>query len=84
MTLWAAMVLFLALVGTVLNLTMGTPIKLVLHDILLFLVALGILIRIRSKVKEGEKEALEQATAPEASQAQESAPAEEGKEPEQT
>ena len=59
MTLWAAVVLILALAGTVINLTMGTAVKLVLHDIILFLLALGILMRIRYKAKEGEKEMLQ-------------------------
>jgi hypothetical protein len=58
MTLWAGVVLLLALIGTVINLTMGTPVKRVLHDVLLFLLAIGILVRIRYKAKEGEKEAL--------------------------
>lgn len=58
MELWAGIVLVLALVGTVINLVIGTPVQLVLHDILLFLISLGILIRIRYKTKEGEKERL--------------------------
>ena len=58
MKAWAAIVLLLALLGTILNLIMGTPIQLILHDSLLFLVALGILVRIRFKTREGEKEKL--------------------------
>jgi len=58
MEIWAGIVLLLALVGTVLNLLIGTPVQLVLHDILLFLITLGILVRIRYKRKEGEKERL--------------------------
>ena len=58
MKAWAAIVLVLALLGTILNLTMGTPIQLILHDSILFLVALGILVRIRFKTREGEKEKL--------------------------
>lgn len=58
MEIWAGIVLVLALVGTVLNLIIGTPIQFMLHDILLFLITLGMLIRIRYKIKEGEKENL--------------------------
>ena len=58
MKAWAAIVLVLALLGTILNLIMGTPIQLILHDSILFLVALGILVRIRFKTREGEKEKL--------------------------
>ncbi len=58
MKAWAAIVLVLALLGTTLNLIMGTPIQLILHDSILFLVALGILVRIRFKTREGEKEKL--------------------------
>jgi len=58
MEVWAAIVLLLALLGTTLNLLMGTPIHLILHDSVLFLVALGILVRIRFKTREGEKEEL--------------------------
>ncbi len=58
MKAWAAIVLVLAFVGTILNLTMGTPIQLILHDTILFLIALGILVRIRFKTREGEKEKL--------------------------
>jgi Mg2+/citrate symporter len=58
--LWAAVVLALALIGTVWNLLLGTPISRLFHDILLFLIALGILVRIQYKTKEGEKEKLQQ------------------------
>jgi hypothetical protein len=58
MKTWAVIVLVLALLGTILNLTMGTPVQLILHDSILFLVALGILVRIRFKTREGEKEKL--------------------------
>jgi hypothetical protein len=58
MKAWAAIVLVLALLGTILNLIMGTPIQLILHDSILFLVALGILVRIKFKTREGEKEKL--------------------------
>ncbi len=54
MTLWAAIVLFLAYTGTMLNLIFNTPPKLVLHDILLFLIALGVLVRIKFETKDGE------------------------------
>jgi len=53
MTLWAAVVLVLALVGTTMNLILGTPFQLLLHDIILFLLALGILFRIRHQKKKG-------------------------------
>ncbi len=48
MRLWAAVVLIVALAGTILNLTMSTPPKLVLHDVMLFLVTLGMLVSIRA------------------------------------
>jgi hypothetical protein len=56
MTLWAAVVLILALVGTTMNLLLGTPFERTLHDIILFLLALGILARIRYQRKKAEKE----------------------------
>ena len=55
MTLWAAVVLLLALVGTTLNILLGTPFERYLHDIILFLITLGILIRIRHQKKTAEK-----------------------------
>jgi hypothetical protein len=60
MKIWAAIILILALVGTVFNLIVGTPFQMLLHDHMLFFIALGILIRIRVKTKEGEKEKLQQ------------------------
>jgi len=60
MTLWAAVVLILALVGTTMNLILGTPFKLLLHDIILFLLALGILFRIRHQKKKAVEETKQQ------------------------
>ena len=60
MKTWAAIVLILALLGTIFNLIMGTPFQMLLHDQMLFFLALGILIRIRAKDQEGEKERLQQ------------------------
>ena len=60
MKTWAAIVLILALLGTIFNLIMGTPFQMLLHDQMLFFLALGILIRIRAKAQEGEKERLQQ------------------------
>ncbi len=58
MTYWAMIVLVLAFAGTTLNLFMGTRWELILHDIILFLVSLGMLIRIRYMTNKGEKEKL--------------------------
>ncbi len=60
MKTWAAIVLILALAGTILKLIMGTPTELLLHDNILFFLALGILVRIRFKTQQGEKERLQQ------------------------
>jgi len=60
MLAWTIVVLVLASVGLMVNYLWGTPLKLSLHDIIIFLLALGILVRIRYKVKEGEKEKLQQ------------------------
>ncbi len=60
MTYWAIIVLVLAVLGATLNIIMGTPMQLILHDIVLFLVSLGMLIRIRYKAKKGEKEKVEE------------------------
>ncbi len=58
MTYWALIVLLLAFAGTVLNLIFGTALELVFHDILLFLISLGMLFRIRHMTKKGTKEEL--------------------------
>jgi hypothetical protein len=60
MVVWTIVILGLAFVGLIVNYVWGTPLKLSLHDIVIFLVALGILVRIRYKTKEGEKEKLQQ------------------------
>ncbi len=60
MVAWTIVVLVLAAAGLVVNYAWKTPVQLSLHDIVLFLLALGILVRIRFKTKEGEKERLEQ------------------------
>ena len=60
MLVWTTVVLVLAFVGLIVNYLWGTPLKLSLHDIVIFLLALGMLVRIRYKTKEGEKEKLQQ------------------------
>ena len=60
MTYWALVVLVLAFAGATLNILQGTRMELILHDILLFLIALGMLIRIRYMTKKGTREKLEQ------------------------
>ena len=60
MVVWSVVVMFLALVGIISNYIWGMPLKLPLHDIILFLIALGLLIRIRYKQREGEKEKLQE------------------------
>ena len=59
MTYWALVVLVLAFSGATFNIIKGTPMELVLHDIVMFLISLGMLIRIRYMTKKGEKEKLE-------------------------
>ncbi len=56
MIYWAIIVLALAFVGATLNILMGTRMELILHDIILFLISIGMLIRIRYKTKTSEKE----------------------------
>jgi len=58
MVYWAIVVLLLAFSGTTINILMGSHMVLILHDIILFLLALGMLIRIRYMNKKGEKEML--------------------------
>ena len=60
MTYWAAIVLILAFAGATINILQGTRMELILHDILLFLISLGMLIRIRYMTKKGTREKLEQ------------------------
>ena len=55
-TLWAVMVLLFAYLGTMLNIMWNTPPKYVFHDMALFLLALGILVRTRLETKEAAKE----------------------------
>ncbi|MCK5311798.1 MAG: hypothetical protein KAJ62_06795 [Desulfobacteraceae bacterium] len=59
MVYWAAIVLVLAFAGTAFNIIMGTHMALILQDLLLFLISLGMLIRIRYMNRKGEKETLE-------------------------
>lgn len=63
MVLWTIIVLVLALIGIIENLLWGNIIKVPFHDITLFLAALGILVRIRYKSKEAEKEKLQEKVA---------------------
>ncbi len=56
MTYLAIIVLALAVVGATINIIMGTRMELILHDIILFLISIGMLIRIRYKTKKSEKE----------------------------
>lgn len=60
MVIWSIVVLFLAFAGIIANILWGTPFQRSTHDILLLLISLGILVRIRYKTKEGEKEKLQQ------------------------
>ena len=61
MTIWAAVILVIALILAILNLLQGFQTgKSNLQDIILFLVALGVLVRIRFKTQEGEKEKLKE------------------------
>ena len=60
MLAWTTVVLGLAFFGLIVNYLWGTPLKLSLHDIVIFLLALGMLVRIRYKTKEAEKEKLQQ------------------------
>ena len=60
MLTWTIIVLVLAVIGLCVNYLFKVPIQVSLDEIVLFLVALGILVRIRFKTKEGEKERLKQ------------------------
>ncbi|UCC39727.1 MAG: hypothetical protein JSV96_18450 [Candidatus Aminicenantes bacterium] len=60
MVIWTVIVLVLAFIGILTNLIWGNVIKMPFQDILLFLIALGILVRIRYKSKEAEKEKLKE------------------------
>lgn len=60
MVLWTIIVMVFALVGILQDLIWGEVIKVPLNDIALFLIALGILVRIKYKSKEAEKEKLQQ------------------------
>jgi len=63
MSVWAFIMLFIALGGLVVDLffnsrVLDTTTRLIMQDLLLLLFALGVLIRIRVKTREGEKEKL--------------------------
>ncbi|MCJ7771750.1 MAG: hypothetical protein MUP22_01300 [Desulfobacterales bacterium] len=63
MSIWAFIMLVIALCGLVLDLffnlrVLDTTTRLIMQDLLLLLFALGVLIRIRVKTREGEKEKL--------------------------
>lgn len=55
MIYWAIIIMVLAAIGAALNIILGTPMERILHDIVLFLVAIGMLIRVRYKSKEDKK-----------------------------
>ncbi len=59
MVIWTIIVMVMALFGIITNLLWGDAIKVPFQDIILFLIALGILVRIRYKSKEAEKEKLQ-------------------------
>jgi|GEM_PF-2273904 len=59
MVVWTIIVMLLAFIGIITNILWGMPLKVSFHDIIIFLIALGILIRIRYKTREGEKEKLQ-------------------------
>jgi hypothetical protein len=61
--IWAFIMLVIAICGLVLDLFYSSPLletskRIIMQDLLLLLFALGVLIRIRSKIREGEKEKL--------------------------
>lgn len=63
MTIWAFVMLVIALCGLVIDLFFNSRVldvstRLIMQDLLLLLFALGVLIRIRVKTREGEKEKL--------------------------
>lgn len=61
MTIWAVVILAIALILSIVNLLKSLQTgEINLQDIVLFLVALGVLVRIRFKTKEGEKEKLKE------------------------
>lgn len=65
MKIWAAIILAIALILSIINLLKGFKTgETNLQDIVLFLIALGVLVRIRFKTKEGEKEKLKKQLGP--------------------
>lgn len=57
MRIWVFIILVFALAGLALNIIKGAPLELMLiKDIILLLITLGMLIRIRYKTKQGERE----------------------------
>ena len=67
MSVWAFVMLVIAICGLVIDLFFNSRVldpstRLLMQDLLLLLFALGVLIRIRVKTREGEKERLEAAT----------------------
>ena len=53
---WAIIVMVLAFAGAAVNIYLGTPMERLLHDVMLFLISLGMLFRIKYKVKKGDRE----------------------------
>ena len=67
MGFWAFIMLVIVICGLVIDLyfnsrVLDPSVRLLLQDVLLLLFALGVLIRIRTKTREGEKERLEAAS----------------------
>ena len=60
MTLWVTVLLLVAYLAGILGLKTGAPAEMLLHNMVLFLIPLGMLVRIRFKSKQGEKERLQQ------------------------
>jgi F0F1-type ATP synthase assembly protein I len=60
MITWAGIVLGLSVLGIIVHIIAGTSPVLLWNDIILGLLAIGILYRISYKIKQGEKEELEQ------------------------
>jgi hypothetical protein len=56
MTYWAIIVMILAAIGAAMNIYLGTPFERILHDIMLFLISIGMLMRIRYKTKQAERD----------------------------
>jgi hypothetical protein len=58
MIVWAMVFLILSLLGTIIHIITGAPLLLLWNDVIILLVAVGMMFRIHYKAETGEKEFL--------------------------